>query len=416
MRIAYVCCDRGVPIFGRKGASVHVRELCRALGDAGHEVLIVAPRAGGRRPDDFHATLAELTLEPEDEAACSFIADDDAAGPAAAREVRSLVYSAGLRFRLMSLLRDFGADVVYERYALFATAGASAARALAVPHILEINAPLSQEQAVHRGLAFAHAARELERATLRGADRVIAVSRGVAAWAAGSGIEPTRLLVLPNAVDPARFDVGRAERAATRAHLGVGDAPVIGFLGTLKPWHDVAALIRATARLVHAGLRARLVVIGEGPERPRLEALVQAEGVGALTTFVGAVAHDDVPRYLSALDVAAVTYDAEPGFYFSPLKLFEYLAAARPVVAAAAGDIAHCIRDGVTGLLYPPGDVRALADALLALISDSERAERLARAGREHVRAHHTWAGNAHTVVAVAEAAAHERVGEAAWV
>jgi glycosyltransferase involved in cell wall biosynthesis len=415
MRIAYVCCDRGVPIFGTKGASVHVRELCRALDEAGHEVLIVSPRTGGRRPLDFGPTVAEVTLEPEDDAVCSFLADDRAVGPTAAREVRALVYSAGLRFRLTSLLRDFGAEVVYERYALLATAGASAARTLRVPHILEVNAPLSQEQAEHRGLAFGHAARELEGATLRGADRVIAVSRAVAGWAAASGVEPARLSVRSNGVDPARFAVGTAERAVMRAQLGVGGAPVIGFLGTLKPWHDVASLIRATAVLVAAGLRVRLVLIGDGPERPRLEGLVRAAGLEPLTTFVGAVAYDDVPRYLSALDVAAVTYEASPGFYFSPLKLFEYLAAEKPVVAAAIGDIEHCIRHGATGLMYAPGDVRALADALLALITDPERASRLAQAGREHVRIHHTWAGNADTVVALAEAAAQDRTREAAW-
>jgi glycosyltransferase involved in cell wall biosynthesis len=163
--------------------------------------------------------------------------------------------------------------------------------------------------------------------------------------------------------------------------------------------------------LVRAGLRARLLVIGDGPERPRLEALARAENLDALTTFVGAVPHDDVPRYLSALDVAAVTYGTGQGYYFSPLKLFEYLAAARPVVAAAAGDIEHCIRDGVTGLLYPPGDVRVLADALLAVITEPARGRRLAQAGRDHVRAHHTWAANGERVVALAR----EQVQEAAW-
>ena len=415
MRIGYVCCDRGVPIFGSKGASVHVRELCRALEEAGHEVLIVSPRIGGRRPDRFAPAVVELALEPEDEAACRFLAEDHAGGPAVAREIRSLVYSASLRFRLESLLRDFGADAVYERYALLSTAGASAARALRVPHVLEVNAPLTQEQAAHRGLAFAQTAGELERAVLRGAEHVVAVSGGVAAWLAAQGVDAARISLLPNGVDPSRFEVGAGERAATRARLGLGEAPVIGFLGTLKPWHDVAALIHATALLVRAGLRLRLVVIGDGPERPRLEALARAERLEALTTFVGAVEHDEVPRYLSALDVAAVTYDDTPGFYFSPLKLFEYLAAARPVVAASAGDIGHCIRHGETGLLYAPGNIRALADALLALIVDPDRAARLAQAGREHVRTHHTWAGNAKAVVALAQARAHARAVEAAW-
>ena len=415
MRIAYVSCDRGVPIFGSKGASIHVRELCRALHEAGNDVLIVSPRLGGRRPSGFGPAVVELALDPEDEAACAFLADDVAAGPGAAREVRSLLYSAGLRHRLESLLRDFGADVVYERYALLATAGVSAARAIGVPHQLEVNAPLSQEQAAHRGLSFVHAAREVERAVLRGADRVIAVSAGVAAWARAQGVARSRISLLPNAVDPGRFAVGTADRSATRANLGIGDTAVIGFLGTLKPWHAVDGLIRATALLVRGGLRVRLLVIGDGPERPRLEVLARAERIEHHVIFVGAVEHDDVPRYLAAVDAAAVTYGAEPAFYFSPLKLFEYLAAARPVVAAAAGDIGCCIRDGVTGLLYPPGDVEALAQALLAVIVDPVRAAHLGEAGRAHVCANHTWEQNAEAVVALAEAASREQDRVAVW-
>ena len=415
MRVAYVCCDRGVPIFGSKGASIHVRELCRALDEAGHEVLIVSPRVGGRRPARFRPAVVELALSAEDEAVCSLLADDRAAGSEAAREIRSLVYAATLRSQLESLLSEFGADVVYERYALLATAGGSAARAVGIPHLLEVNAPLAHEQHVHRGLVFAHAAREVERSIARNADAVVAVSASVARWLAAEGVRRSRISLLPNAVDPKRFRVGAAERAALRTHLGLADSAVIGFVGTLKPWHDVDALIRATAMLVRAGLPARLLVVGDGPERSRLEALARAERVEALTMFVGSVAHADVPRYLAAVDVAAVTYRSESGFYFSPLKLFEYLAAARPVVAANAGDIGHCIRHGETGLLYPPGDDRALADALLELIVDRERASRLASSGRAHVCAEHTWAGNARAVVELAERSARPRERVAAW-
>jgi glycosyltransferase involved in cell wall biosynthesis len=415
VRIAYVCSDRGVPVFGTKGASIHLRELCRALDDAGHEVLIVSPRTGGRRPDGFRPEVVELGLAPEDEAACSFLADDPGAGPSAARAVRSLVSSAAVRSRLESLLRDFGADVVYERYSLLATAGASAARELGVPHVLEVNAPLSEEEAAHRGRAFGQAVREVERALVCGADAVVAVSSGVAEWLVRSGAEPRRVTVVPNGVDPARFHVMAGARAAARIRLGLGDAPVVGFLGTLKPWHDVAGLIRATGQLARAGLRLRLLVVGDGPERPRLETLAQSQGTGRSATFVGAVAHEDVPRYLACLDVAAVTYDATPGFYFSPIKLFEYLAAARPVVAADIGDIPHCVRHRETGLLYPPGDVTALADAILELIVDRPTAARLGVAGREHVGAAHTWSAAAGRIAGLIEVAAAEPRLEVAW-
>jgi glycosyltransferase involved in cell wall biosynthesis len=110
-----------------------------------------------------------------------------------------------------------------------------------------------------------------------------------------------------------------------------------------------------------------------------------------------------VPGYLAAADVAAVTYHPDTGRYFSPLKLFEYLAAGLPVVAADFGEIPHCIRGGETGLLYPPGDAAALADALATLIGDREQAVALGRHGREHVLRHHTWNSNARAVAALAD-------------
>jgi glycosyltransferase involved in cell wall biosynthesis len=100
--------------------------------------------------------------------------------------------------------------------------------------------------------------------------------------------------------------------------------------------------------------------------------------------------------------VAVVPYSAADDFYFSPLKLVEYLAAGRPVVAAAVGEIGHCIRPRETGLLYPPGNERALAVALAELLDDPGGAARLGLSGQEHVRGFHTWEQNAHAVTELA--------------
>ncbi len=80
-----------------------------------------------------------------------------------------------------------------------------------------------------------------------------------------------------------------------------------------------------------------------------------------------------MPAHLAAMDIAVAPYDVPPDFYFSPLKLFEYMAASRPVVAAAIGQIEDCLHDGVTGLLYPPGDVMALAQRIATLVDDPAR-------------------------------------------
>lgn len=381
MRIAYLSADFGVPVFGTKGASIHVRELCSALQSLGHDVLILSPRTGAAPPPGFDVPVHTLPLD----------------GGADAGELRAARYASLLPQRALPVLREFRPDVIYERYSLFGTGGAAIAAELGVPLVLEVNAPLVDEQARHRGLVSVHAARQAERTIVRAADLVIAVSDGLERWLRELGVEAARVAVIPNGVDSDCFRPRPREGAELRRELGLAGRHVVVFLGSLKPWHDIPTLIRALALLRREPGAPTLLVVGEGPERSSLETLAVHEGVD--TVFVGALAHERVPAYLAAADVAVAPYAEHEAFYFSPIKLFEYLAAARPVVAADIGDIAHCVRPGETGFLYPPGDATELAAAIRTVLQSQEAAAGLARAGRSHVCEHHTWAGNARRVV-----------------
>ena len=390
MRIAYLCTDLGVPVCGSKGASIHVRELSGALKALGHEVLGVCARLGGTPPDTYDVPLLEVPEEPV------------GGPPARDRGVRFAAYASSVPARALPPLRDFAPDMLYERYALNGTAGLTIAHELGIPHLLEVNAPLVDEEVAHRGLASTESARRVEREILRRADRILAVSEELKRWLLGLGVAEERILVLANAADPGRFEAARGERSDVRRRLGVNGTPVVAFVGTLRPWHDPSILVQALGLLRARGEAPRLLFVGDGPERANVEQLAAERRLTALVTFTGAVDHDEVPVYLAAADVAVASYHPDTGSYFSPLKLFEYQAAGLPVVAAEVGEIPHCVRAGETGLLYPPGDAEALADALATLIDDRERAAELGRHGREHVLRHHTWSSNAQAVAAVA--------------
>src|SRR5436190_8597116 len=176
MRIAYLCADFGIPVFGTKGASIHVRELTSTLASLGHEVLILTPRGEGDRPPDYEVPLAHIELDAADRDLYELLVRDETGGAVVAREIRTLLYGGVLRRRGLDLLREFRPEVVIERYSLFGREGIELARALDVPLIVEVNAPITQEQAEHRGLAFAEAARAVERDLLQTADRVVTVS------------------------------------------------------------------------------------------------------------------------------------------------------------------------------------------------------------------------------------------------
>lgn len=347
--------------------------MIRALRAQRHEVLVLSPHAGLVAADGALTAVSGL------------VAGDPAAPRHLDREVRALMFSERLG-SVRAQLAAFAPDAVYERYALFAYGGGELARALGVPHLLEVNAPLCEEQATHRALVLRRTAEELEARILSGADAVLPVSSALAEHARRLGVPDERIAVSPNGVDPERFDPA-ISGAAVRARHGLVGKTVIGFVGSLRPWHDLDALLRAVERLpdVH------LLVVGDGPRRAELAA-------GERVQITGAVEHALVPGHLAAMDVAVVPYGPSSGTYFSPLKLFEAMAMGRPVVAARLGQVGEALEDGRTGLLYEPGSDEDLRARIAQVLAAPDRGAALGAAAREAVLARWTWAHAARRV------------------
>lgn len=374
MRIAVACLDPGIPLDGTKGAAVHLRSLIGALGARGHAISVFAAR-GGAVP----GLVSDVTLvENGEEAARSAILARNAAEPA----------------------RPF--DAVYERLALHATGAGRAARELSIPHVLEVNAPLADEAEKWRGLGpDAARAREAEAAAIASADAVLPVSSALASYARKLGARSERVRVVPNAVDPVLFAPrARPPRRGTESERA---SFTVGFVGSLKPWHGLDLLARALEFAEEKGLahwRAR--VVGDGPGRESLARRLEAAGFDASRArFTGAVPHESVPAEMALFDAAVVPYEDLPGFYFSPLKLYEALASGVPVVATASGDVAEALDHGRWGSLVPPGDARALFEALVAIDRDPAGAAARASAASDFVRSERSWDKNAETVEAV---------------
>jgi glycosyltransferase involved in cell wall biosynthesis len=405
VNIACICSDFGIPIHGSKGASIHVREFTTALTRLGHRVEIFTPRAGWSEATSRSTSAApafvpqtvEILASTAERAWYRHLASDPAGGTSTAREFRSMLYNASLPRQAMALMA-VPPDAVYERLSLFGTGGIELARALGVPHILEVNAPLALEQAEYRGSVFSQTAAQVEREIFAGTSHIVAVSAELRAWIIGQGVPPDKLTVTPNGVDLDRFAAGAARRGALREAYGFGNHPVIGFVGTLKGWHGTASLVRALPLLPDD---AQVLIVGDGPQREMLEATARDLGVADRLRITGAVPHDDIPGWVAAMDVATAPYDASPNHYFSPLKLYEYMAAGSAIVAADIGQIAETIEDGRTGLLYEPGNDRQLAVRISALLGDRDLAAHLGAAARATAEAHHAWERNALAVTAL---------------
>ncbi len=381
MRIAYVCADAGVPVFGCKGSSVHVQEMIRALQRQGACVDLFAARVDDPPPPGFDAL--PLHRLPS-------IGDGEPAGHAAA--------VAALNHALAAAIERAGPyDLVYERYSLWSFAAMERARAAGTPGLLEVNAPLIEEQAVHRGLRDARGAARVATRVFQAATALVAVSEEVAAWLECRPSARGRVHVLLNGVDPERFRPDVRPAAA-----GPPGTFTVGFVGSMKPWHGLPVLIDAFARLHGHDAATRLLVVGGGPEDAAVRTELAARELRSAAVLTGAVAPSDVPGLLTSMDVAVAPYPDAARFYFSPLKVYEYMAAGRAVVASRVGQLESLIQHDVTGLLCPAGDAAALAAALDRLRRAPELRTRLGRAARASVVREHTWEAVAARVLELA--------------
>lgn len=383
MRVGYVCADPGVPVYGRKGASVHVQEIIRAMLAEGLEVDLLAARTDGDVPPGLEGVrIHPLPLPPS--------------GSSSTRRESVLRHDGEAAAAVLDGLGPL--DLVYERYSLWGRAAMRWAAAAGVPGVLEVNAPLPEEQARHRILHDRPAADRVARDAIAAASVVVAVSEPVARWADTMGGRSagrrSHIHVVPNGVDVDRFrPSGRAPAA--------GPTCTIGFVGTLKAWHGLDTLAEAFACLAATDPCYRLLVVGDGPGRAEMEARFDDAGLTPLVDVVGATDPADVPSLLHGVDIAVAPYPPTAG-YFSPLKLYEYLAAGLPVVASEVGQAVDVLEHGRTGLLCRPGDPGELVAAVSALRADPAWAASLGCAGRAMVEQHHTWRSAVERILSLA--------------
>ncbi|WP_314939336.1 glycosyltransferase family 4 protein [Corynebacterium durum] len=363
MHIAYVCLDPGIPVFGTKGASVHIQEVVREYRRRGHDVTVYATRRGSDVPDDLaELRIVDVPITTRDEE------ERERAQQAASASVSDMVRAGGY-------------DLVYERYSLFSTVIAECG----VPGILEVNAPLIDEQRTHRVLVDEQAADAALQEQVQAALATICVSDPVRDWVIAR-TEGTRVFTVPNGVNVHRI---------TPQPESPG-APVVTFVGTLKPWHGVDVLLRARAQ-AHKDWKLR--IIGDGPMRAELDDLARSLGIDV--DFRGAVAPDAIPQHMAGTAIGVAPYPAmntDSDQYFSPLKVYEYMAAGLPVVASRVGQLPEIM--GESAYLVPPSDPEALAEALDALVANPVERARVGSDNRRQAEREHSWTGTVDHILA----------------
>jgi L-malate glycosyltransferase len=340
------------PLLGTGGTQRHLQQVVTLLDPARFHVEVLTLRPGGEVEDELRAGGVSVR---------SFSVG---ARLSSARTLRAIVTAA-------RALRRGRIDVVHGYQWRPALVGALAGRLAGVPMRLASKRSLTGEDR-QAGRAWRHIARQVDTVIVNAdALRVEGEQRGMRCrWA-----------LLPNGVDTEHFRLAPPHPAA-RAALGLDpQRPVVGTIGRLEDRKGHDQLLRAAGTMLARGngRRPQIVIVGDGPLREELQAQAQSLGVADSVRFVGTVS--DVRPSLEAMDVFVLPSHAEG----MSNALMEAMAAARPVVATAVGGNTEVVVDGKTGVLIPPADPRAIADAIAALLRDPDRAAGLGAAAREFV-------------------------------
>lgn len=391
MRIAYINADYGVPVLGRKGSSVHVKEMVNAFTRLGNDVDLFYTRLGhGEAPPLARLIGAEgVAVQPTESTGI----------PAEKRERhrKERGWIASARATEEDVIRCHAGspfDLIYERYSLWSRAGANAAAKLNIPYVLEVNAPLVDEAAEYRDLADVEFARDIERAAFSAATLVVAVSDSIRSYVRSIGVPDHRIATMANGVN---IDAFHPDAEPARLQ-GLGEGPVIGFVGGLKHWHGVSDLMNAFRVVRRHMTDAQLLIVGDGPKRGWVEGFANGAGLEDCVHLTGWQPHGSLPSYVARMDITVAPYPSSERFYFSPLKLFEYMAAGKPVVASRIGQICSVVDEGRTGILVPPGDSKQLAREIANLAYDAPRRKAMGQEARA-AAAKRSWLGNAQRVL-----------------
>jgi glycosyltransferase involved in cell wall biosynthesis len=359
----------------RDGQAVHIRELIAALRRQDHHVEEWALSKGdqgdmGSEGGAVGKLLARL--------------------PRVTYELAEHAYGPLVFRRLVEAGRACQADVLYERHALSNTAGVRAARALGIPLLLEVNSPLTTERSAHETLVLQRWAEACERRVFERADRLLVVTHVLADMLVEQGLPRDKICVIPNGADLSVYP---------REYLPEREEIVVGFTGFFRPWHGIESLVEGLAHgLFPAG--CRLLLVGTGPAHESIENRAAELGVADRVQITGAVSREEIPGLVRNMDICV---QPAATAWASPLKLFEYMAAGKAIVAPDQPNLTEILTGKTDALLFTPGKPEEMSAAVAELARDYALRAELGAAARQTLEdERYTWDANAERVVDIA--------------
>ena len=311
------------------------------------------------------------------------------------KEIQQIRFDKHAANELQFTIDSFHPDIVYERSAWMSNGSVEVLTNFNIKHIIEINAPFEEEvKAFEKASSFIGViGKKKLKSLLQSADLVLPVTSSLQTYLIEHyQLSASKCAVVPNAIEKNEIQINESRVVEINKKYSLSEVTVLGFVGSIFPYHGVDRLIRGVSKLKHTDVA--ILIVGDGHLIPELKKLANDLGISSRVHFVGSVPKEDIYNYFSAMDILTLP---NTEWYCSPVKLFEYGALGKTILAVNEIGVSD-VMSIEEGVLFENNDV-AFQEALLASLKDVEEHQKKALKFQQKILQKHTWRANAHKVI-----------------
>ena len=380
MKILYFSPHPHINLAAPSGPGTHIREVIAGFEAQGHRVVRFI--AGGEKLDSTTKKI-DFKKRPWKKLIPSVIWET-------LRDIQMVRLDRQIEARLTEVIEAEKPDFIYERSCYGMGAGMRAAKKLGIRYVVEMNAPYPEEKVQMQGKSLIQfLGNTHEKAQVTNAFRTIVVSSAMKNYLIRkTNVDPSKIVVLANAVNPSHIQSNPVLEKDIRSRFDLKNThTVFGFVGSIFPYHGVDIMIESFSTLEKENDNLRMLIVGDGEILPDLKRRVSELKLGNKIHFTGNVVHNQVYDYLKIMDI---TIMARSNWYGSPVKMFEYGAMKKAIIAPRVVPVLDVMQHEIDGLLIEASQAE-LTQSMRFMIDHPEQRNSMAMTFHEKVMREHTW-------------------------
>ena len=381
---------------GRGAEGVHIRGVVKGLRQLGNNVDILSLPGAEPEAEEKNTTTEQVKQEGTKKSSFSILSDLTKHVPEFVFEIFELAFNLIAVIRLRKAVKEKNINLIYERYSLFMFASVWWAKRNNLPIVLEIN-DSCQVQRV-RSLTFKKLAAKIEGWIFSNATGLVFIStrfQDVAEQAYG---DIANSVVSPNGADLDKFIIDPTAGSSLRTELGIDNKIVLGYVGAFVHWHGIDWFVDLICDRLKETPELVLLLVGDGVAFEGIKNRVIEAGVESQVILPGKVPHHQVSTFLSAMDLGILP---DSNDYGSPMKLFEFMAMGKGMIAPDFSPIAEVVRDNETSWLFPAGNRQACVNKVFDIVKDQAAHIQVGSNARAYIENERQWKHNAEQLLSL---------------